>query len=789
MRVSPSRAAAKVFGIFLAGSLVCSGQTRPPAGGHRAPGANQAGSQSELLSRVGELERAKTSRDATEITRAGQQVVALALRELARLRLLESATPQAVKLYEKSLELEDSVGARTDLAIALLQLNRPDEAIQQANDAVASSPANGRAYSTLGSALMFKKEYARAAVALSKSIELAPDIETQYYLGIAYLSTGDAKDKQTAAKVFQDMTKTWGESGSLHVMFGRAYRDAQDMPSAIREFERAIQIDTRTPHAHYFLGLARLAVNEWNSTPEIISEFRKELAYYPQDYLANYMLGFDAFNHRMYDECDKYLKKAAGINPEAPDAWLYLGLNAYAKEQWAEAEQYLRKAIELTGSDEGRSNYQIRRAYIDLGRMLNSSGRKEEATVYLDKARELQKKILETTQQGMASHFAEEGAAGAAGVVPLAAEKEQVQTAAGSGDVDPFTPLDAATLARSSLTKPQKQGAAIQEKQLRGALVNAYMDVGTSFAVRGQYEQALANYREAERWAPETPGLARNLGVAAFRLQDYGEASKGLAAALEGDPKDATVRAMLGMSYFGQERYKEAAATFGPLGPPGMKDPAVGYAWAASLAKEGDANQASQVLDEFSRPSLPADVLMLVGQLWIEIEDYAKAVSTFERVLRTSPGTSKAHYFAGQAYLRWNHWPEAAREFQAELALHPSDVEAKFNLGFVYLQQSRQADAEKLFLEVIDAQPEHASAQYEYGKILLDHGDLAGAIRHLEIAARLKPNTDYVHYQLQVAYRKDGRITDADRELEIYKQIKAKKRERATEAVSGQQTP
>jgi hypothetical protein len=36
---------------------------------------------------------------------------------------------------------------------------------------------------------------------------------------------------------------------------------------------------------------------------------------------------------------------------------------------------------------------------------------------------------------------------------------------------------------------------------------------------------------------------------------------------------------------------------------------------------------------------------------------------------------------------------------------------------------------------------------------------------------------DYVHYQLQAAYRKESRIAEADRELELYKEIKSKSRE------------
>ena len=39
------------------------------------------------------------------------------------------------------------------------------------------------------------------------------------------------------------------------------------------------------------------------------------------------------------------------------------------------------------------------------------------------------------------------------------------------------------------------------------------------------------------------------------------------------------------------------------------------------------------------------------------------------------------------------------------------------------------------------------------------------------------PQSDYVHYQLQAAYRKEDRIEDADRELELYKELKARNRQ------------
>jgi hypothetical protein len=49
---------------------------------------------------------------------------------------------------------------------------------------------------------------------------------------------------------------------------------------------------------------------------------------------------------------------------------------------------------------------------------------------------------------------------------------------------------------------------------------------------------------------------------------------------------------------------------------------------------------------------------------------------------------------------------------------------------------------------------------------------------YLEAAARLQPQTDYLPLSASGRVPKENRIADADRELEIYKQIKAARRPR-----------
>ena len=736
--------------------------------------------QAELSTRIAEANTVRNSSDPAAVALANKRVISLALREMAQLRLIESSYPQAIELYRRSLEFEDTPDAHVDLAIASLQANRLEDAIGEAGNALAADAKNDRAYSVRGLALMRKQEYAEAAASLSQAAALNPNIETCYSLAIALLATKDPKNKERAALVFQQMIAMAGDTGSLHVLFGRAYRDAEYMPDAIREFQRAIALDPRTPHAHYFLGLALLTLNEWKPTPEATTEIKKELEYYPRDFLANYMVGFLAASVRQYDVSDKYLKVAAEINPNWPEPWLYLGLNAYARSDMKDAENALRKAIELTGQDESRSNYQIRRAYVDLGRILTNSGRKDEAEKYLAKARELQNKTMEQTQQSVSAMAVAGGAGAAAAIVPLNRQSENEAAPLLQPSADPFARVDASVVERANLNDKQWKAAEEQEKSLRSVLGLAYNDLATSEAIRAAYMTALGHYQEAERWDPNVPGLAKNLGLCAFKANNYPEAIRGLSRALAGTPNAPAVRAMLGMAYFATDNYADAAKTFAPLGSRGMQDPAVGYAWAASLTRIGDLKQASDVLKQFEGGNQSNDSLLLIGQLWIEIGDYSRSIAALDRALQSDPSLPKAHFYAGLANLRWEHWNEAADEFKAELAVRPSDAEAKYDLGFVYLQQSRSDAAMVLFQQVVSDHPEHANAQYQLGKLLLDKGQIKEGTAHLEIAARLSPQTDYVHYQLQAAYRKDSRTADADRELEIYKSLKSKSREQAT---------
>ncbi|HET9741297.1 MAG TPA: tetratricopeptide repeat protein [Terriglobales bacterium] len=719
------------------------------------------------------LQAAFHSGDPEAIRAADVKVIAFGLRQMAELRMVEGSFPQAIELYRQSIDFEDLPQSHLRLALTYLQVKKPDSAMEEAEKARFSDPENPLAWRLEGSAFMQRKDYKKAAEALAHSLKLKGDPETAYNLGLCFLAD---HNPQRAKLVFSDIVRNAGDSAEVHLMLGRAYRDEEYYDDADREFRRAIAIDPKTPHSHYYLGLLILIRNQWSPTAEARELILDELKLNPNDAVSNYLAGMFAAGDHKYDASDRYLRLAANSFPDWPEPPLYMGLNAYGRGDYKNAELLLRQAITLTGKDEARGAYQIRRAYITLGRILLLTGRKEQSESYFKKSRELLDTALASSQQQVASIISSEGGSvGMGAVMPLVQKKQEEQTEADTYFGNPADHIDVKSL--DKLPPEQRQQAETEENYLRKILGSSFNDVGTSDAREQKFVQALKDFQQAERWNPQIPGLERNLGVAAFKVGNYSEAARTLSPIVNANPQDAPARAMLGLSYFSSQDFKDAAKTLVQLGDSALNDPGLGYPYAASLAKSGQFKPAGEVLTRLEQQQSPADTLLLIGQTWSEIGDYAHSIDTLHRALALNPGLPRAHLVAGLACINADHMADAEKEFKAELAVDPANVEAKYHLAYVYLLESQPDVAEPLLREVIAADPQHADAQYQMGKVMLEKGKVQEAVPYLEQAERLSPDKDYVHYQLQTAYRRESRLQDADRELQLYKEAKARKRE------------
>ncbi|HEY1580689.1 MAG TPA: tetratricopeptide repeat protein [Terracidiphilus sp.] len=332
-------------------------------------------------------------------------------------------------------------------------------------------------------------------------------------------------------------------------------------------------------------------------------------------------------------------------------------------------------------------------------------------------------------------------------------------------------------LKQPHLTPVRTQRLRKREQQLREVLGDGYNDCGTAEARQQQYEHALLDFQRAEKWNPATPGLPRNLGTAAFRLERYPEAVHALTSVVAQAPNDQRSRLMLAMSLFSMERFADAAQNFAPIGDLTMQDPRTAYAWAYSLAHVNQLQHTNEIADNLSNLDLPPDIHILVCKLYTTTENYEHALSCLKNISAQFPKMTDVHYETGATLVHMGRSAEAIPELRAELTLDPQDIDAKYYLAYALLETSHRDEGIQVLEAVIAEQPKYSLAQYQLGKALLEEGKITQAVPHLEIAVKLNPSADFMHYQMQMAYRRAGRSEDANRELELYKQLKASHRD------------
>jgi tetratricopeptide (TPR) repeat protein len=757
--------------------LVSSGlsQTAKPSAGSAQkskPAATPAVSADDELARRIEAQRAAVrSGDPAAVEQTSRKLTAAALRQMAVLSSSGGDWSKAIVAYRQALDLEDSNDARVDLAIAYLSDGQPDNAIEESEKVVITDPGNARAWAMKGKAYLTKGDTKRAVESLNRSLALSRDVNAQYALASALLKL---KEKAKAEEVFATMLRDYGDRGIWHEVFGGAYRDSKYLDEAVREFQLAVKMDPRLEHIHAFLGATLLEKNYWAPDSEILQQFTDEVKAFPQGYFGHFYLGVLLSQQGQLEEANQHLKKATEADPQNPDPWLYLGLNYFKAQDIANAKTTLLKAVELTGEDQARANYQIRRAYITLGRILVNQGDKPAGEVYLKKARELSDKSLAVSSSAIAAEMADSGTGTSPAVIPEASLPGSGLPTGKPGGADLSTPAPAAP----QLAPEQRQAIEQGEKQLSGLLGTAFNDWGTSEARQKNYAGALAHFHEAEKWDPATPELMRNTGLAAFRLGDNREAARALQIAVQQNLQDKGARSMLAMALFSSQQFPEAVKAFDGLGDGVYRDPRMGYAYAFSLAHAGDPTRSVEMLNRLAQEPLPPDMMMGVGDLYSQTGDYDDALKVYLKVIEQDPAMPRAHYYAGETLIKLGKPDEAITQLGQEMKITPNDPNVQYHLAYALLQTSRKDEAVALLQTVVAAQPDHAQAQYQLGKTLLDEGKYPEAIQHLEAAAKNDPNHDYVHYQLQAAYRKAGRAADADRELAVYKQIKEQNRDK-----------
>lgn len=156
------------------------------------------------------------------------------------------------------------------------------------------------------------------------------------------------------------------------------------------------------------------------------------------------------------------------------------------------------------------------------------------------------------------------------------------------------------------------------------------------------------------------------------------------------------------------------------------------------MAQQSTQEQFVQVRNDISQ----AIALMLdaVKRHPLNVDNVLKLASLYQRIGSFTPGASD----------------HALQQFTQARRLDPSNPVIVYDMGRVLLQQ---AETDRVSMQVQDEQKKNAAK-----KSFEEH--LGSAVALFQEAIRMKPNYYSAHYQLGVAYERQGRIQDAITEVE-----------------------
>ncbi len=107
---------------------------------------------------------------------------------------------------------------------------------------------------------------------------------------------------------------------------------------------------------------------------------------------------------------------------------------------------------------------------------------------------------------------------------------------------------------------------------------------------------------------------------------------------------------------------------------------------------------------------------------------------------------------------------KAIEEFKQELRISPSHPWSALQIAFEYIKRADWEAAKPWAEQAATEAPDNFVAHRAMGQVLLETGDLEGAISHLETGVKLAPDSPAMRFALARAYRRAGRVADADRE-------------------------
>ena len=224
-------------------------------------------------------------------------------------------TTETLASETRSLKQQGADGATSDSAPRIGEKVASEAELRAAVDL---APTSFRANHELGIFYLNERRYAEAIPLLEAAYKVDPTNETnQYDLGRAYEGAGDLPRARKRVQEFLAMRK----SADLLRLAAELDEQLGDPLSAVREYEEAAKLNPS--EQNYFEWGSELLLHR--AVWQALEVLRRGADAYPRSVRMQTALGTALFAGARYDQAAERLCAASDLNPEDPDAYLFMG--------------------------------------------------------------------------------------------------------------------------------------------------------------------------------------------------------------------------------------------------------------------------------------------------------------------------------------------------------------------------------------------------------------------------------------------------------------------------------
>jgi len=291
-------------------------------------------------------------------------------------------------------------------------------------------------------------------------------------------------------------------------------------------------------------------------------------------------------------------------------------------------------------------------------------------------------------------------------------------------------------------------------------------DQAAELGEKGQYEAAIAEWRELLLTNPDDARIHNNLGTALQKSGRYGEAIPEFEKALELNPQYHAIYYNLGRTLLAAGRTDNAIQTLED-GLHTYESDDLHTQLGLALASKNLVNEAKAQFDRALEINPNNTIAHFARGVALAYKsDWDAAIAEYKVTLRLNPQYESAYLYLGAALKQKADWDGAIAEYREALKLNPNNDEVHATLGAT-LGSKRDWDGE--IAEEREAQrlnPKNSNAHVYLGAALGEKGDWQADIAEQREALGLDPNSVLAHANLGYALGKRG---DSDGEIAEYR--------------------